>query len=379
MKGLVSWTAEGYESGYGKVTICKQDDTRLNVVFTCRDVGEGQITLAITTAEQFASARFVYDEDERTRTFAGVVGRMSWQPESLQFEGRWDDQDADTVWSFSIEVEEFNLAPGTTGSSAAPDPQMESLDEILDTLDRRYLTDWFEPDVTPALPGVYRVEPHYLATSYLAYAIWDGTGWSSARRNVDELANLGWQERVVQGERYWLGLTEEGTRRVSRLLDDVRRRKMECTNSQLLVDLRHKEKEVARARADAHAVYEGLVMQIDRSERTIAARTDLREKLDRLVRADLDSPTESTFVETVERTVDDAHSQLEAALEQIAVRGGYWRSYWEVIMSKDPAFANTLTGKGQVVSHYGKDLKERLRKNGAMKPLPGSFGTKKRR
>lgn len=376
MEGIVSWTAEGRESGYGEVTTCSQDDTKLNVVFTCHNVGEGQITLAITTVEQFASARFVYT-GTRERTYAGVVGRMSWQPGSLQFEGHWDDQDDDTVWSFSIEVEGFDFAPGTTGCGYAPDPEMESLDEILGTLDRRYLTDWFEPEVTPARPGIYRVEPHFSASGYLAYAAWDGVSWSGARPRVDELDNLVSHEHVLHGGRSWLGLTEEGARRVSLLLDGVRRRDIERKNAILLASLRQEEAELARAREAAHAVYRQLLAQIDSSEQAAATRQTLRDSLDQLVSADFDSPVEAAFDATVARTVEDVHAHLLAAREETALRAGYWRAYWQAVIARHPAFAHELTSNGLVVG-YGKDMQARLGRNASMQPLPGSFGTRPR-
>lgn len=374
MEGLVSWTGEGLVSGYGEVITCRQEDTMLNIVFTCHGSGEGQITLSITTVEQFASARFIYT-GMRERTYAGVVGRLSWQPGSLQFEGKWDDQGYDTVWSFSIEVEGFNFAAGTVDGGEAPDPAMESVDEVLSTLDRRYLTDWFEPEVTPLRPGVYRVDSQFSACGSLAYAAWDGASWSGARRRSDELENLASHEQ--HGGRAWLGLTEEGALRVSLLLDGVRRREIERMNSTLQASLRQEEIELGRVRAAAHAVYLQLLAQIDRSGHTSATRKTLRDILGQLVSTDLDSPAEAAFDMEVAGTAEAEHVRLLAAREGIAVRAGYWRTYWLTVQAKHPAFAHELTSNGLVVG-YGKDMQARLGKNASMQPLPGSFGTKPR-
>jgi hypothetical protein len=373
MEGSVSWTAEGWDSGYGKVVICKQDDTRLNVVFTCDGVGEGQITLAITTVEQFASARFRYNH-VLTPTYAGVVGRLSWQAGSLQFEGRWDDQDSDTVWSFTIEIEGFGFAAGTTDSGDAPDPEMKSLDEILQTLDQRYLTDWFDPKVTPAMPGVYRVEKDHRVNGHLVFAAWDGASWSGARARVGDLANMVAHDHEAHSGRRWRGLTEEGAQRVSLLLSGVRRRE----NLDLLGCLREEESALARARAEALAVYQQVVAQIEGSDQAAPARKALRSALDQLVRADFDAPAEAVFDETMVGTVEDMHAQLPAAREQSAKRAGYWRTYWTNFWAKHTAFGLDLTSNGLVV-RYGKDMQARLGKNDSMQPLPGSYGTKKRK
>jgi len=374
MEGSVSWTAEGWDSGYGKVVICKQDDTHLNVVFTCDGDGEGQITLAITTVEQFASARYCYRYNGvLTPTYVGVVGQLSWQAGSLQFEGSWDDQDSDIVWSFTIEVEGFDFAAGTTDGSGAPEPEMKSLDEILQTLDRRYLTDWFDPKLTPALPGVYRVEKDHRDSGHLVFAAWDGASWSGTRARVGDLANLVSHGRDAHGGRRWCGLTEEGAQRVSLLLSSVRRHE----NLDLLACLQEEEAALAQARAEAFAVYHQLVAQIDSSDQVAPARKALRSALDHLVRADFDSPAEAVFDETVVRTVEGMHAQLPAACEQCAKRAGYWRTYWTNFWAKHTALGLDLTSRGLVVG-YGKDMQARLGKNDSMQPLPGSYGTKKR-
>lgn len=376
MEGSVSWTAEGQESSYGRVTICKQVGSKLNILFSCENWGEGQVTLAITKVEQFASARFVY-AGASARTYAGVVGRMDWELGSLQFEGLWDDQDYDTVWSFTIEIENFNFAEGTLDVRGAPDPDMESLDEILGTLDRRYLTDWFDPEVAPARPGAYRVEPHFSANEYVAYATWDGMSWSGVRLRASELDNLVSHDVAFQGGRFWRGLTEEGARRVSMLLDGVRQRDIERTNSDLISRLRQDEANLERARAEAYAVYRQLLEQINRSGYTEVTQQALRNALNQLVGVDFDSSAEATFDETVAQTVEDMHALLLAARKGCDERTGYWRNYWVAVLAKHSVLAHELTSKGLLVG-YGKDMQARLGKNASMQPLPGSFGTKPR-
>lgn len=48
MDGSACWTAQDWDSSHGTVVICKQDNTKLNVVFTCDGVGKGRTTLSIT-------------------------------------------------------------------------------------------------------------------------------------------------------------------------------------------------------------------------------------------------------------------------------------------------------------------------------------------
>lgn len=376
MKGVISWTAEGEDTDQGNVTVCKQDGSRLNVVFITPRGGEGQISLVITTAMQFVSARFFYP-GERGPTCAGVEGQLSWQPDSFQFEGTWEERDYDTVWSFSIEVDGFEFATGTVDLGHVPDPEMASLGEILDTLGRRYFTDWFEPEITPALPGVYRVEPHYLAPSHVAYANWDGVGWSGARGHADELDGVCSHEHVAHGARRWFGLTEEGSRRVARLLAGVTQRKLERKNTHLLAELRRDEAALRRARAEAHAVYLQLGAQIEGSGQAVPERQALRNMLDRMVGAAFNTPVETTFDETTARTAEGAHVALQAALEDNAARIRYWRTYWQTVMTEHEALAEQLTSKGLVIG-YGKDMQARLGKQDPMQPLPGSFGTKRR-
>ncbi len=117
--------------------------------------------------------------------------------------------------------------------------------------------------------------------------------------------------------------------------------------------------------------------QIDSSDQVAPAQKALRSALDHLVCADLDSPAEAVFVETVMRTVEGMHAQLPAAREQCAKRAGYWRDYWTDFRAKQTALGLDLTSRGLVVG-YGKGMQARLGKNDPMQPLSGSYGTKKR-
>lgn len=211
MKGMVTWKSEHLREEWdGEVEICVKQGDKINLVFSCTDLGEGQITLTDTDDVQVVTSRFLY-YGRQDATQASVRGRFLRHSEAVVFEGVWTDPiDGTAEWAFLIDLDGDEV-PQLGRASPAYDKEMTSETSQLDALPvPNRVTDWFPMDIEPVRPGLYQVR-FVGRTEAFSYASWDGAEWC-----IDKPTS-GTPSRIrPRGNRdnmaSWRGLTEEGTR-----------------------------------------------------------------------------------------------------------------------------------------------------------------------
>ncbi|TQK01146.1 hypothetical protein [Herbaspirillum sp. SJZ107] len=212
MKGLVSWKSDHLREEWdGEVEICVKQGSNINLVFSCTDLGEGQITLADTDEVQVVTSRFLY-YGQQVATQVGVRGRFSQHADALVFEGAWTDPiDGTGEWKFTIDLD-TDAMPELRHAAASTDKDATSGEErsFNDMLSPGQVTEWYPVDVEPARPGLYQVLLERQAGT-VEYANWNGAEWSLKAPTANASSSIHPRMNAGTGDiKSWRGLTEAG-------------------------------------------------------------------------------------------------------------------------------------------------------------------------
>jgi hypothetical protein len=211
MKRMVTWKSKhSREEWDGEVEICVKQGDNINLVFSCTELGEGQITLTDTDDVQVVTSRFLY-YGRQEATQVSVRGRFLRHSEAVVFEGVWTDpMDGTGEWAFMIDLDGDEV-PELRRASPADDEEMTFEPSQLDALPAPDpVTDWFPIDIEPVRRGLYQVRYDGQAEAF-SYASWDGAEWCIEKPTSG--AGSGIRPRVNRANMTsWRGLTEEGAR-----------------------------------------------------------------------------------------------------------------------------------------------------------------------
>ena len=387
MKGSVKWSSKHLqETWHGEVTKCMQQGDKLNVAFKCENIGEGEITLAITPDDQVYRSSYYY-YGVLGATLPQVRGRLSFSPGHIYFSGTWTDpKDGTGMWDFEIKITGHEVVE-SVATACVPEQRDNArqhlIDELLERLVPDYFTPWYEEDVTPLRTGIYRVTipANYRTSSGFAYAFWDGSHWGGATDNVGQLTNASPVSGFRFGDDYrsWSGLTESGHRQILSLLVIAEQSELESKNRHRLGNLRDAENEVDTARSAAHNLYRQFWAEsqeppgLDNLMPNAPTRTELEK-----FAPDFTSPPAGRFDEFPLDAPEEMNIRLTEALASCREQMRYWSEYWEIRLRREVDAALSSTSKGLVVG-YGDEMKERIGKNSTAKPLAGSYGSGRRR
>jgi len=219
MQGSVIWESKAQgEVWEGKVTRCVVRGEDINVVFDCKELGEGQLTLTNMTGQQLVIGRFLYyGRHEATRV--SVRGGLSGRLNVIVFEGAWTDPlDGTAEWQFFLEVEGVDgLATSVTPAILDSAAVNMTFTHLVSTLTPGLFTEHYDFDVNPSRPGIYRVrEVGQRQQDPSWYSWWDGVNWSATKSTIEGVLKLHTTASEIQSSRSspwvasWYGLTEEG-------------------------------------------------------------------------------------------------------------------------------------------------------------------------
>ena len=219
MHGSVIWESKSQREVWeGHVTRCVRQGQDINVVFDCRDLGEGQITFTDTVGKQLVTSRFLYF-GQKEAPQVSVCGALSSRLGLIVFEGTWTDPiDGLGTWQFYLEVEGIaSLVASTVQDTPDSVANATALTQLVAKLAPSSFTEEYGFDIAPTRSGIYRVrECSQKSQDAFQYSSWNGTGWSSPQRTIEQVLE---QRMTVPTEklgesfskvRSWQGLTEAG-------------------------------------------------------------------------------------------------------------------------------------------------------------------------
>jgi hypothetical protein len=366
----------------GVVTQCYREGKRVEIVFTCKNVGHGFLSLSFAPGEQGAQCTYIAWGPELIETKPTVRGCLTIQDGGATFDGEWYEYDDGEVHDFSIAISDCDL----TVATPAPLPPSQLIgDGVLDVdahiakLDQSAYTNWLSTGTSPMRPGVYLLLPRKRkgGIAEAGYALWDGMHWYGS---TDTLAALrvvdpGWMVLDDDELGEWCGVSERAFEQIRASLLETKRDYSRRLLPQMLEELKRTETNMLQAWGAARAAFRKVCADVDEG-RVHKLADHVRMKLNdwTVANAHFAQQPELKNLDLEDQPPEQAYDRVKAALAKARRGIEEWTKYWE-----DPASAAAREDSDGVGRTTSTTDWERWKLHGVGAQLQGHYGGGKRR